>query len=53
MLDHFGWAGTEASKAAFIAAIEDRVGHLSMAELERWRDDNLIAMLRELKALPG
>ena len=52
MIEHFGWPGRAGTEQAFIAAIESRWGHLSMQELDRWRDRNLVAMLTHLQALP-
>ena len=52
MIAHFGWNGEPGGEAEFIEAIERRWGHLSIQELESWRDDNLIAMLKELAPPP-
>jgi carnitine 3-dehydrogenase len=52
MIAHFGWAGSPGTEQAFIGAIEDRVGHLSMQQLAQWRDRNLVAMRTNLKPLP-
>ena len=50
-LDHFGWRGSEAGKASVIAAVDQIAGKVSIDELERWRDDNLIAQQKLLKPL--
>jgi len=53
MIEHFGWPGRPGTDAAFIDAIEAKWGHLSMQDLENWRDRNLVAMLRELRPEAG
>lgn len=52
MIAHFGWKGPEEQKQAFIEAVEARWGHVDVAELERWRDENLITMLKHLTPPP-
>ncbi|MBT7614305.1 MAG: 3-hydroxyacyl-CoA dehydrogenase, partial [Rhodospirillaceae bacterium] len=52
MIDHFGWKRDDEAKDQLIAAVDDMYGHLSMDELERWRDENLMVMLEGLKAPP-
>lgn len=52
MIEHFGWAGRPGSEQEFIDAIEARWGHLSMQELDEWRDRNLVAMLQNLRPAP-
>jgi carnitine 3-dehydrogenase len=52
MLDHFGWSGPEGQDKTLIEAVDNRVGDTSMEELEQWRDDNLLAMLKHLKSMP-
>ncbi len=49
MIDHFGWKRDEEAKDQLVAAVDDMYGHLSMDELERWRDENLMVMLKGLK----
>jgi len=46
MIDHFGGMGDEDANHQLIAAVDDMYGHLSMEELERWRDENLMVMLQ-------
>ena len=50
-LAHFGWRGSEAGKASVIAAVDQIAGMVSIDELERWRDANLIAQQKLLKPL--
>jgi 3-hydroxyacyl-CoA dehydrogenase len=53
-LEHFGWRfGDDEGRQHFIDAVETMAGHLSMDELERWRDINLLTLLRGLKPLPS
>jgi len=53
MIDHFGWMRDEEANHQLIAAIDDMYGHLSMEELEHWRDENLMVMLQGFKPVPG
>jgi len=53
MIAHFGWKRDPRAKNQLVGSIDRRYGHLEMAELERWRDDNLLAMLQVLKAVPA
>ena len=50
-LEHFGWWGSEASKQDIKRSLERIVGGRSMEELERWRDANLVALLKARKPL--
>lgn len=52
MIEHFGWRGTPGTESTFIDAVETRWGHVSMGDLESWRDDNLIALLEHLEPPP-
>ena len=52
MIDHFGWNGKAGGEVEFIDAVERRWGHVSIAELESWRDDNLLAILEGLTPPP-
>ena len=52
MIDHFGWNGIAGGEVEFIDAVERRWGHVSVAELESWRDDNLLAILEGLTPPP-
>jgi len=52
MIDHFGWTGEEAAKQRLIGEVDGMYDHLSMDELERWRDENLLVMLKGLKDAP-
>jgi carnitine 3-dehydrogenase len=53
MIDHFGWTGEEADKERLIAAVDKMVGDASVEELERWRDANLLTMLKGFRTRPG
>jgi len=53
MIDHFGWTGKEEDKQALIAAVDAMVGDATMEELERWRDANLLTMLKGFRPRPG
>ena len=52
MIDHFGWDGEPGGEDQFIQAINDRWGHATIDELEEWRDDNLVTMLKNLRSAP-
>jgi 3-hydroxyacyl-CoA dehydrogenase len=52
MIDHFGWDGEAGGEHQFIEAIHDRWGHTTIDELEDWRDDNLVTMLKHLRSAP-
>ena len=52
MLEHFGWQGEPAEADALVAAVERMAGHMTLDELERWRDRNLLSMLDSLQPLP-
>lgn len=48
-LQHFGWWGSDASKQDIKDSIAAMTGGRSMEELERWRDANLVALLKARK----
>ena len=50
-LQHFGWWGSDASKQDIKDSIAAMTGGRSMEELERWRDANLVALLKARKVL--
>ena len=52
MIAHFGWRGTPATKQPFIDTVDETWGHLSMEDLEDWRDDNMIMLRKNLKKAP-
>jgi len=52
MIDHFGWKGEPAEAEALVAAVERMAGHLSMDQLEAWRDANLSKLIEVLQPLP-
>lgn len=51
-LAHFGWWGSEASKQDIRESVAEIAGGRSMEELERWRDANLVVLLKARKSLP-
>ena len=53
MIDHFGWKRGDKARKALVGSIDKRYGHLEMAELEAWRDDNLLAIIKGLKPVPA
>lgn len=53
MIDHFGWKRDEQAKKDLLDSVDSRYGHLDIAELERWRDDNLLAILQGLNPVPA
>ena len=52
MIDHFGWGGPQGQDKTLIEAVDEYVGDTSMDELEQWRDDNLLTMLKHFKPMP-
>ncbi len=52
MIDHFGWGGSDESREKLIQSVDRMYGHLDIAELERWRDENLMVMLKGLTEPP-
>ena len=52
MIDHFGWKRDEAARDRLVAEVDAMYGHLSMDDLERWRDENLMTMLEGLEPAP-
>ena len=51
-LAHFGWWGSEGSKQDIKESVAKIAGGRSMEELERWRDANLVALLKARKSMP-
>lgn len=51
-INHFGWSGPEQLEAVARAEVEALYGRLSLSELEAWRDQNLLAMMANLKMEP-
>jgi carnitine 3-dehydrogenase len=45
-LDHWGWPGSEASKQDIRSSIGRLAQGRGLAELERWRDANLVAVMK-------
>ncbi|MBC6438932.1 MAG: hypothetical protein GDA49_00645 [Rhodospirillales bacterium] len=52
MIDHFGWKRDEEARDKIIGEVDEMYGHLAMEDLERWRDENLLVMLKGLKNAP-
>ena len=52
-IDHFGWRGPDGLEPVAVQAVDDISGHLTMDEIESWRDDNLLTILKQLKPLPA
>jgi 3-hydroxyacyl-CoA dehydrogenase len=52
MLSHLGWRGSEGSALALVSAIENRWGRKPIAELERWRDEGLVRIMKTLLPPP-
>lgn len=52
MLAHLGWRGDPETKDSFIETVEQRWGHVPMEELEDWRDENMLALIRGMKEAP-
>jgi len=52
MIAHFGWRGAPETADAFIETVDERWGGTPMEELEDWRDENMLMLLRELREAP-
>jgi len=52
MIAHFGWRAAPETMQPFIDTVDRRWGHVPMEELEDWRDENLLLMLKGLKEAP-
>ena len=52
MIDHFGWKRDDRARQDLIDAVDSMYGHLDIDDLERWRDENLVAMLQGLEGAP-
>jgi carnitine 3-dehydrogenase len=52
MIAHLGWRGDPSTRDSFIETVENRWGATPMDELEDWRDENMLALLRDLKEAP-
>ena len=51
---HFGWSGPPELEDVAVAAVDEMTGDRDAAALERWRDRNLVALLKALEPLdPG
>ncbi|MGE8944080.1 3-hydroxyacyl-CoA dehydrogenase NAD-binding domain-containing protein [Leptospira interrogans] len=51
--EHFGWMGSENARQNLLTHIERVAGSTSIQELEAWRDDNIIALLKARKTRPS
>jgi carnitine 3-dehydrogenase len=51
-IDHFGWTGPSELEAAARGEVDAHYGHLTMDEMEAWRDANLLTLLKETKRSP-
>lgn len=52
MIEHFGWEGVPGDEELFIDSVERQWKHVSIKELESWRDDNLLSILEVLTPPP-
>jgi len=50
---HWGWGGPADQQQVAVDEVAALAGHLDMDTLEAWRDDNLLALMKGLKPLPG
>ena len=50
---HWGWNGPPELEEVAVATAERMAGHLDMKAIESWRDDNLVALIKAMKPLPG
>ena len=48
---HFGWSGPAGLEDAAVAAVDEMTRGHDVDALERWRDRNLVALLKALKPL--
>lgn len=53
MIAHFGWRAAPQTMQPFIDTVDRRWGHVPMEDLEDWRDENLLLMLKGLKEAPS
>ena len=52
MIAHFGWRASEQTKQPFLDTVDKHWGHVSIEELEDWRDENMLMFLKNLKDAP-
>jgi 3-hydroxyacyl-CoA dehydrogenase len=52
MIAHFGWRAAPETMQPFIDTVDRRWGQVPMDDLEDWRDQNLLVLLRGLKDAP-
>lgn len=48
---HFGWNGPPQLEEVAVAAVDEMTGSHDVDALEKWRDENLVALLKALKPL--
>ncbi len=52
MIAHFGWRSSEQTKQPFLDTVDQTWGHVPIEELEDWRDENMLMLLKGLKDAP-
>ncbi|MFT5450282.1 MAG: carnitine 3-dehydrogenase [Gammaproteobacteria bacterium] len=52
MIAHFGWRGSPQTKQPFIDTVDKHWGDTPIEELEDWRDENMLMLLKGLKPAP-
>ncbi|MGE3147868.1 MAG: 3-hydroxyacyl-CoA dehydrogenase NAD-binding domain-containing protein [Pseudorhodoplanes sp.] len=52
-LMQFGWKGTDESREALLRAVKKISDKASIPELEKWRDGNLVRLLKARRPSPG
>jgi carnitine 3-dehydrogenase len=52
MIAHFGWSGPGHTKQPFLDTVDKHWGHVSIEELEDWRDENMLMFLKCLRDAP-
>lgn len=51
-IDIWGWGGNAESHKAALDSVDERYGAIPMAEMETWRDENLVRLLKA-RSTPG
>ncbi len=52
MIEHFGWKRDSSARDDLVASVDAMYGHLPIDDLEHWRDENLMVLLKGLTAAP-
>ena len=52
-IEMWGWSGSDESRESALASIRERFGHVAMSDLETWRDENLVRLLKGRRAVPA